>query len=583
MRYKAMPSSLRGAPTPPEPTPAAPPPSPHRMRDVLATLPILLLVVVLIVPFVPASASSPALAAPSTADIGSTIKVSGTGFPSGQRIEFAFDSEILPKARAKARGDGTFSTQVTLPKDAAEGRHQLSAVGSLRSAQGASADAESNVLAEVTIEVLDDEPTPTPAPTATPTPKPTPTPAPTPTPTPKPTASPTAAPTASPTPSPTPVPSATAAPTAAASATPTSTPAPTATAAPTAAPTATPVPTAAPTATPVPTAAPTPTPAPSTAPAAPSGDYLLMPRATLVGLPTSGSAWTALKAVADGSLGTADLCNQDNKHAVRTLAVAVVYARTGDATYRTKARNAIMTAIGTTRVGCYNAILALGRQLGAYVLAADFIDLSGTDDQTFRTWLSGIRTKDLGGHSRWYTLRGTADDSSNNWGAFAQGSLVAADAYLGDTTALAHDWARFRGFLGDTTAYRFKVPSSVDTSWSCAATWTPVQRCAGDARDGAIVEDAWRSGAYPSISRTYVQESMQGLALAAEVLSRSGYNAWPRLTAVADFANRWGVWNASSVGQHLPWMFNRRILAGAPLKTAGDGRVFGYTDWLYPN
>jgi hypothetical protein len=76
---------------------------------------------------------------------------------------------------------------------------------------------------------------------------------------------------------------------------------------------------------------------------------------------------------------------------------------------------------------------------------------------------------------------------------------------------------------------------------------------------------------------------MQGLALSAEILSRSGYNAWPRLAPVTDFASRWGVWNASSVGQHLPWLFNRRLLAGAPLKAAGDGRVFGYTDWMYPN
>jgi hypothetical protein len=36
-----------------------------------------------------------------------------------------------------------------------------------------------------------------------------------------------------------------------------------------------------------------------------------------------------------------------------------------------------MTAIKTQRVGCYSATLALGRQLAAYVLAADFARLSG--------------------------------------------------------------------------------------------------------------------------------------------------------------------------------------------------------------
>lgn len=36
-----------------------------------------------------------------------------------------------------------------------------------------------------------------------------------------------------------------------------------------------------------------------------------------------------------------------------------------------------MTAIKTQRVGCYSATLALGRQLAAYVLAADFARRSG--------------------------------------------------------------------------------------------------------------------------------------------------------------------------------------------------------------
>ncbi len=562
MRYKAMPSSLRGASPLPAPEPAAPPPPPHRMRDLLATLPILLLVVVLVVPFVPAAASTPSLSAPTTADGGDTIRVTGSGFPKGQRIEFAFDDVVLEVSRNQVRKDGSFTVRLRVPADASDGRHVLSARTTARSTAAVSNDPVDAVVAQVTIEIGDPAPTPTPTPEPTPVATPRPTPTPTPAPTPAPTATPAATPrpTATPavTPAPTPVATVAPVPTATATATPVATPRPTATATPTPAPTAAPA-----------------------APAAPAGDYLLISRSTLVSLPTSGTAWSALKNVADGSIGSPDLCYQDNKHAVRTLGVALVYARTGDSTYRTKARNAIMAAMDTIRVGCDNAILSLGRQLGAYVLAADFIDLAGTDDQTFRTWLSAIRTRDLGGHSRWSSLKGTADDSSNNWGAFAQASLVAADAYLGDTTALARDWARFRGFLGDTAAYRYAAPNSIDTSWSCGGTWAPVQRCAGDVRDGAIVEDAWRSGTYPSISRTYVQESMQGLALSAELLSRSGYDAWPRLAPVADFANRWGVWNTSSVGQHLPWMFNRRLHTSAPLTAAGDGRLFGYTDWMY--
>ena len=57
-----------------------------------------------------------------------------------------------------------------------------------------------------------------------------------------------------------------------------------------------------------------------------------------------------------------------------------------------------MAAIKTQRVGCDNATLALGRQLMAYVLAADFWELNGTPDATFRAWPTTIRRKIIGGH-----------------------------------------------------------------------------------------------------------------------------------------------------------------------------------------
>jgi hypothetical protein len=121
--------------------------------------------------------------------------------------------------------------------------------------------------------------------------------------------------------------------------------------------------------------------------AAATGRSILISPAALAARPASGPAWRALVAVANGSLGTADLTDQNNQHGVRTLGVALVAARTGSTTLRTKARNAIMSAIGTEQVGAGNSILALGRQLGAYVMAAGLIGLSGADDATFRAWL----------------------------------------------------------------------------------------------------------------------------------------------------------------------------------------------------
>ena len=103
------------------------------------------------------------------------------------------------------------------------------------------------------------------------------------------------------------------------------------------------------------------------------------------------------------------------------------------AAYGTKARAGVMAGIASLTVGCGQAILSIGRQLTAYVLAADFAGLSGTADTTFRAWLTTIRTRDVGGHAVWRSLSGPQADSANNWGAYAGASRIAASLYLGDT------------------------------------------------------------------------------------------------------------------------------------------------------
>ncbi len=67
----------------------------------------------------------------------------------------------------------------------------------------------------------------------------------------------------------------------------------------------------------------------------------------LLGLPTSGPAWDRMVDAADGELGKANLSNQDSPHDTRTLAAALIYARTADQAFRAKAADGIMAAIGT--------------------------------------------------------------------------------------------------------------------------------------------------------------------------------------------------------------------------------------------
>ena len=112
--------------------------------------------------------------------------------------------------------------------------------------------------------------------------------------------------------------------------------------------------------------------------------------AELARLPMQGAAWNRLKAAADGDLGTAQIADQISTHDTTTLAVALVYARTGTSSYRQKAAEAIASAIGTEQGG---RTLALARNLPSYVIAADLIDLRSANaalDARFRAWLRAV-------------------------------------------------------------------------------------------------------------------------------------------------------------------------------------------------
>jgi hypothetical protein len=111
-------------------------------------------------------------------------------------------------------------------------------------------------------------------------------------------------------------------------------------------------------------------------------------------LPTSGSAWENVRDTAYGSWGRPNLLNQDSNHAINTLAGALASVRLEDESLRATVRDAIMAAKRTADESnewqTDNGVLAAGRQIGAYVIAADLIDLENYDpvfDWDFRDWL----------------------------------------------------------------------------------------------------------------------------------------------------------------------------------------------------
>jgi Alginate lyase len=360
------------------------------------------------------------------------------------------------------------------------------------------------------------------------------------------------------------------------------------------APSATAAPTQPAPAQPTPTLAATPLPAPTQSPVPPptgSSTGIWISPAEIAQLPMSGPAWTQLKATADGSLGTPMISDQNSDHDVNTLAVALVYARTGNAAYRTKAANAIVSAIGTEAGG---RTLALGRNLVSYVIAADLIDLKSYNaamDQRFRAWLSAVRTETLDGG----TLISTHEKRPNNWGTHAGASRVAADMYLGDTADLNRAATVFKGWLGDRSAYAGF--SYGDLSWQANASAPVGINPAGAIKsghliDGALPDDMRRgcSFQWPPCATNYPWGAMEGASVQARLLSRAGFDSWNwsnkamlRATQFLFNLNKEvGGWWATGDDEWQPWVINKAYGTSFPAASpANSGKNMGWTDWTF--
>ncbi|HEX5635715.1 MAG TPA: hypothetical protein VFY78_01395, partial [Gammaproteobacteria bacterium] len=262
-------------------------------------------------------------------------------------------------------------------------------------------------------------------------------------------------------------------------------------------------------------------------------------------LPTSGTAWNRIKTTAYGSWGTADLKNQDNKHAINTLAGALVYARTGDAALRLKVKTAILAAKrsldASSEWQTTNGVLAAGRQIGAYVIAADLIKLASYDataNTEFKNWLVTIRTTDIGTHGRWKNIKYTCENATGNWSTFACASRIAASIYLGDTTDVNRSALIIRALLGERSVYPadapgengyFKHTDGYQASWSCNdSIWVGVNPAcskSGVNISGVLLEDASRGGGCCVLKGDgimYSWEALQGLLVSTELLYRTG-------------------------------------------------------------
>jgi hypothetical protein len=334
------------------------------------------------------------------------------------------------------------------------------------------------------------------------------------------------------------------------------------------------------------------TPPPETEPppgAATRGIWLS--REEIAQLPMSGSAWEALREAAQSPTGTPNLSDQDQDNNVLVLAKALVYARTGEEKYRTAVRSQCMAAIDTELDG---RTLALGRELAAYVIAADLVGLTPAEEEAFRAWLGRCLREAL---TDGRTLRSTHEDRPNNWGTHAGASRAAVAVYLGDRAELERTAQVFKGWLGDRSSYSgFEYG---ELSWQADPAQpvgvNPAEAVKqGESIDGVLPDDMRRGCGFqfPPCETGYVWEALQGATVTAEILHRQGYDAWnwedrALLRAVRflhELSRRYPAsgWWASGDDAWNVWLVNHAFGSDFPAQSpASSGKNMGWTDWTH--
>jgi hypothetical protein len=319
-------------------------------------------------------------------------------------------------------------------------------------------------------------------------------------------------------------------------------------------------------------------------------DGIWIARAALQQLPTSGAAWTRLAIAAQKRCGAPQLDDQDDDTNTCILAKALVAARTDDAVLRRAVVDALQqVADGRPFSG---RALALGRELIAYVIAADLITLQAHApeiDARFRARITSLLTAPA--HDGPATLIECHEERANNWGTHCGASRVAVAAYLGDVEHLARAAAVFKGFLGDRSAYAgFRFG---DLSWQCDPERpVPINpaRCSKGPRsiDGVLPDDQRRAGAFrwPAPRENYVYEALQGALAQAIILQRAGYDSFGWEDQALRRAFEWlyveagypasgdDAWQVSVINH----FYGTRFTASG---TPKPGKNVGWTDWTH--
>jgi len=355
-------------------------------------------------------------------------------------------------------------------------------------------------------------------------------------------------------------------------------------------------------------ATPTPTPHPI-----PPVDGLWISSADLAALPTHGPAWEALSAIVEEGIGDpVDVSDQESQHGQRTFAAALVAARVGG--YAVGEVRAAIEGIIDTEFGDdgghgdANRVLAWGRNVGSYVLAADLIHLATVDpalDGRFRTWLRTMLTAtSVPDSADRYSLRGADATDPGNWGAWSGASHTAIAAYLRDPAELELARMSLERFLTTGEGFLYRDAWSIsrdEDGWSTAADRSgpippvnpPGARIEGHDVDGIVVADMRRGSPqfrWPPRFTTYPREALAGRVIQAEILRRLGADSFGwgeealgRIAArLVDLESETGKdWYEAD--QAPMWILRERYpSAGLEVAAPVVGRMVLGTDWTQP-
>jgi hypothetical protein len=321
--------------------------------------------------------------------------------------------------------------------------------------------------------------------------------------------------------------------------------------------------------------------------------YLLVDRAALLSLSTSGPSWANVVTWSEKNEPYAPADN-DSNHDVIALAAALRGARENKVAFRNKARNYLLVAAlsGSAFADPTINSLAIGRNTLSYVLAADLIDLENQTavDQVFRAWLRQLRAF-VWADGR--TLKSAHEGRPNNWGLMCGASRIAIDMYLSDVRSL-EDLKQakrvFHGWLGagsQWSGFAFGGGAPQDNSWQpnndpaqYRGIAPPGATLGGGAHDadGLLPDDQRRVGdvecldlplSYPSgwgARTSYVWEALQGAVMQAHLLARCGYEAFS--------------WESNALERAMTWLYDRYGFPPEDVPLACSGGNVSSATWV---